>query len=230
MDDKEEVAIDTAMIEYIRGQFDPSKHKDFISIPDQYASRSGLYLRREALSDFIKMYNEAHGAGVSLIIKSATRNFDYQKGIWERKWHGQTLLEGNVDARTISDPKERALKILLYSSMPSTSRHHWGTDIDLNSFDNSYFEKGRGKKEYTWLRENAHKFGFCQPYTSKENGRTGYEEEKWHWTYLPISKGLTDYAERYLKNEDISGFAGAELAIDIDVVGNYILGIDPSCL
>ncbi|NJK84501.1 MAG: M15 family metallopeptidase [Saprospiraceae bacterium] len=52
-------------------------------------------------------------------------------------------------AATTPNPQERALKILKYSSMPGTSRHHWGTDIDLNSFSNSYFEQGEGKKYMT---------------------------------------------------------------------------------
>ena len=44
-------------------------------------------------------------------------------------------------------------EIMKYSSMPSTSRHHWGTDIDLNSLENSYFEKGEGKKySIGWLQ------------------------------------------------------------------------------
>ncbi len=49
--------------------------------------------------------------------------------------------------------------------MPQASRHHWGTDVDINSVEPEYFESGQGLKEYTWLQENAWKFGFCQPYT-----------------------------------------------------------------
>jgi D-alanyl-D-alanine carboxypeptidase len=55
--------------------------------------------------------------------------------------------------------------IMNYSAMPQASRHHWGTDVDINSVEPEYFESGQGLKEYTWLQENAWKFGFCQPYT-----------------------------------------------------------------
>jgi len=83
-----------------------------------------------------------------------------------------------------------------------TSRHHWGTDIDLNSFNNKYFESGKGKKIYDWLTSNASSFGFCQPYTPKGDHRPhGYNEEKWHWSYQPVSQDITDYAEQYLRNE-----------------------------
>ena len=85
---------------------------------------------------------------------------------------------------------ENAKKILLYSSMPSTSRHHWGTDIDINSLEPSYFEYGRGKIEYDWLVKNGAKFGFCQTYSdfAKNDRSSGYQEESWHWTYMPKSK------------------------------------------
>ncbi|MFM9004881.1 MAG: D-alanyl-D-alanine carboxypeptidase family protein [Flavobacteriales bacterium] len=42
-----------------------------------------------------------------------------------------------------------------FSSMPGTSRHHWGTDIDLNSVEPSYFLSGKGLLIYQWL--SAHR-------------------------------------------------------------------------
>ena len=221
--------IDSAKIEYIMGHFEPSEHEDFVLIPTEYASREGLYLRKETLLDYIRMHNHAAVDGISFTIRSATRNFEYQKGIWERKWTGQTILSDGTSAAEIEAEAERASKILLYSSMPGTSRHHWGTDIDLNSFDNSYFETGQGLLEYQWLLEHASEYGFCQSYTDKSGGRTGYEEEKWHWTYTPIITELTVYAQQFLKDDMIKGFMGAETAPDIAVVKNYVLGIDQNC-
>ena len=114
--------------------------------------------------------------------------------------------------------------------MPGTSRHHWGTDIDLNSFENSWFESGEGLVVYNFLVENAEKFGFCQPYTPKGESRpNGYEEEKWHWSYMPVSGRLTGLAESILRDTAISGFQGAEAAAEIQVVEHYVLGINPDC-
>jgi zinc D-Ala-D-Ala carboxypeptidase len=53
-----------------------------------------------------------------------------------------------------------------YSSMPGTSRHHWGTDVDLYALDDIYFTYGDGKIVYDWLLANAANYGFCQPYTA----------------------------------------------------------------
>lgn len=230
-EDPHEVLIDTLGINYIMGHFNPDSHPSFTKIPLRYADREGLYLRKDALKNFIRMYDAATTEGIKLQIRSATRNFDSQKGIWERKWDGNTILSDGINAATdINDNTQRALKILEYSSMPGTSRHHWGTDIDLNSFDNEWFDTGEGLTLYNWMLAHAGKFGYCQPYTIKGESRPdGYNEEKWHWSYMPVSRPLTQEAQDKLKNEMISGFKGAEQGIQIDVVKKYVLGVNPQC-
>lgn len=216
---------------FLMGHFDPSSHPDFVVIADEFANRSGMYMQQKAYEAFLKMHAAAQEAGISLQIISATRNFNYQKRIWERKWNGQTLLEGKTDARTIEDPAERAKEILRYSSMPGTSRHHWGTDVDFNSLSNEYFSHGKGLKEFNWLNQNAAAFGFCRSYTEKgpSTRQSGYEEEKWHWSYTPLSHVMIKDAEILLKNEMVQGFAGSETANALDVIKNYVLGVDQCC-
>lgn len=217
--------------DYIMGKFDPAKHKDFVVIADQYASRSGMYLRRETYEAFQKMYAAAKADGVNLQIISATRNFEAQKSIWEAKWTGERRVESGENlAETTPDFQERALKILRFSSMPGTSRHHWGTDMDLNNLTDKYFLNGEGKKIYDWLSAHASDYGFCQPYSPKGAERPeGYNEEKWHWSYVPIAQPLTKLAQEKLTNDMISGFKGAEAAAKIKVVEKYVLGINPAC-
>lgn len=218
--------------DYVRGKFEPSEHPDFVAIERQYADREGLYLHKRTYEAFRAMYEAAKADGIDLQIRSATRNFQNQKRIWENKWTGKTLIENGENlAKTTPDAAERALKILRFSSMPSTSRHHWGTDIDLNAFNNAFFAEGEGKKIYDWLQLNAANYGFCQPYTEKNEARpNGYFEEKWHWSYLPISLPLTNYYKTYINNARIEGFMGAEAAGEIQVVEKYVLGVNGDCL
>jgi len=212
---------------YLLGQFDPTTDSRFSKLKDEHTSGSarGGVLRKETYEAFQKMVEAAKKEDVILTIISATRNFESQKRIWENKWNGKTKVEGK-DLTTIKNKAERSKIILHYSSMPGSSRHHWGTDMDLNSLENSYFESGEGLKIYQWLTAHAHEFGFCQPYTSKADGvRTGYEEEKWHWSYLPLSK---EFLESYLKTvqyKDIAGFKGSETATSIKIIENYVQGI-----
>ncbi|MBK8701340.1 MAG: M15 family metallopeptidase [Saprospiraceae bacterium] len=217
-------------ISYLMGKFDPAVHPDFMVVPRVYCDAEIRYLRKDVFEAFKTMADDAAKSGIKLVIRSATRNFNNQKNIWERKWKGETVLEDGTKASDINNPVDRALKILKYSSMPGTSRHHWGTDIDINDFENAHFEKGEGKKLYTWMTRNAHRYGFCQVYNAKGQERKwGYEEEKWHWSYLPLATIYLTKAESELRNEMIAGFEGAETAAVIDMVGKYIQGINSSC-
>lgn len=214
------------------GQIQAEKNELFVQLDDLHTQGSarGAYLRREAYLAFKKMYAAAKEAGHTLVIISATRNFDRQKQIWEAKWTGKQLVENGLDLSTLNSPLEKARIILKYSSMPGTSRHHWGTDIDINSLSNDYFETGKGRALYAWLQENAANFGFCQPYTDKtQTGRTGYEEEKWHWSYLPLSGPILQAYKQSISYEDLIGFQGAETAKSLDVIRIYVEGIDKAC-
>jgi zinc D-Ala-D-Ala carboxypeptidase len=211
---------------YLLGQFDESNDARFIKLDDTHTkgSATGKYLRKETYEAFIKMATAAKQDGINLFIISATRNFDAQKGIWEDKWDGRKLVQGK-NLTTVSNLQERAKLILLYSSMPGTSRHHWGTDMDLNSLENSYFASGEGLKIYQWLTAHATEFDFCQPYTSKASGRTGYEEEKWHWSYLPLSSELQKSYVKSINYSDIKGFKGSEIAKLIKAIEKYVQGV-----
>lgn len=203
--------------EYLLGKFEPSAHPDFVVLTTREANRGGLYLRREARDAFLEMQGAAAKDGISLIIISATRNFDYQKGIWERKW-SLPKYSGWTEERKARD-------ILLYSSMPGTSRHHWGTDVDFCSVELSYWKSGEGRKVYDWLTLNAGEFGFCQTYTSKSDGRTGYEEEAWHWSYFPLSTEFLKSYNSIITHDDLNGFKGASQAGVIDVIKLYVNGV-----
>ncbi len=217
--------------EYLMGKYDPAKDPErFVLVKPPYSVRD-LYARKETFEAFKKMREAAAKDGISLTLTSCVRNFDMQKGIWEAKWRSQKPVDGKIlPSEKELGGKDRALKILLWNSMPGTSRHHWGTDIDMNSVEPAYFERPKGKKEYEWLQANAPKFGFCQTYSPMGEQRpTGYQEEKWHWSYLPLAQCMTKMYAEQVRNEDITGFVGCETAKDIDVVQKYVLGINPAC-
>jgi hypothetical protein len=80
---------------------------------------------------------------------------------------------------------------------------------------------------YNWLVKNAPTFGFYQPFNA--NRPTGYQEEKWHWSYVPLSR---TYLQQYLAKvnyKDISGFQGCEAAENIGVVTNWVASVNKSC-
>lgn len=207
---------------YLTGHFYPAQKEDFALVPEKYSVAGyPMYLRKEPLGAFLEMAKAANLDKIDLKIVSATRNFNYQKGIWEKKWVGTSAVDG----------LNKFKKILEYSAVPGTSRHHWGTEIDINGVNPAYFDTEEGHAIYLWLAENAMRFGFCQTYNLKGAERpTGYNEEKWHWSYLPLARTFTQEYKNLVKDEDIKGFDGDNHVPELDLVNNYVLSINPACI
>src|SRR5262245_22051381 len=108
--------------------------------------------------------------------------------------------DGVDRAKWLATPSKDRLEIILkFSSLPGTSRHHWGTEVDLDSTTVAEWQPASGSKPEgpffalgQWLRANAATVGLVQAYTPGRTG--GYNEEAWHYSYAPISLGLR---ERY---------------------------------
>lgn len=238
----EKLNADKKRKKFLLGDFQPAGHKWFVRVKDIYLTEEKkkkkikVYLLKEVYRKFKCMYRAAQKAGVSLKIVSGARNFTQQKSIWTEKWNGTRLVDlgdRKVNAKTeYALPKERARAIMMESAMPGASRHHWGTDIDIIDTSRSYFESEQGKKQYAWLKQNACHYGFCQPYTNKkDDNRSGYEEEKWHWSYVKFSAPLLDMYRDLVTTSDISGFEGSDLAAEnkLNVINDYVLGISGWC-
>ncbi len=145
-------------------------------------------LHPEAYKAFLKMKEAAFKDGISIKILSGYRSFSTQKNIWNRKYKKYTA-EG-------MSPEKALDKIIEYSTLPGTSRHHWGTEIDI--IDNSvkkttnylveknFTRGGSYEKMKKWMDEHSEKFGFYLVYT-KNVYRKGFKYEPWHYSYKPIS-------------------------------------------
>ena len=133
------------------------------------------------------MQNEANKNNISFKVISGTRNFTHQKRIWNYKW--------NEKYKNIPVEK-RVLKILEFSAMPSTSRHHWGTDIDIYQtnvkqprallLESNFHNNGAFCKLKEWMDIHAKDYGFYLVYTNLPN-RKGFKYEPWHYSYKPLS-------------------------------------------
>jgi LAS superfamily LD-carboxypeptidase LdcB len=206
-------------LSHLSGQFDPSQDSSFAVIPQKYTTKERIFMRTEALDAFQVMWQAANDDGINLTILSAARNWTYQRGIWNRKWKS--------DRYHNFEGVDRAIEILKYSAMPGSSRHHWGTDIDLNAFENKWFEEDPlGIATYEWLREHAPAHGFLQVYGDQSNGRTGYREEKWHWSYMPIAAECLKCYLSTLNDNKFQGFDGAQWADSLRIIERYVGGID----
>ena len=197
-------------LNYLIGNVDPAGDPVFARIPDEYIGGSRVWGHKDAVRAFVRMAEAAAANGYKLKVVSAFRSFDDQKQIWEDKWTGKTPGRQGEASQDASRRKGARLKILEFSSMPGTSRHHWGTDFDLNSLNNSYFRTVDGKRVYDWLTQHAAEYGFCQVYSAKGADRpTGYEEEKWHWSYMPVASWYLKQYPIDVGYDRLTGFEGA---------------------
>lgn len=225
------------------GRNDPTTHSDFVHVERQDSNNRDHRLRGEVAIAWNRMQQAAANAGHEIWIVSSTRNFDGQASIWNGKWNGTRTSENpdgsRVNHSTESDETQRADDILDYSSMPGTSRHHWGTDIDINSTSPGDWEaEGPYADVYAWLESNAANYGFCQTYDAlagrddSPEGATrtsGYEMEKWHWSYIPIANEMQEAYVNQIDYSDINGFDGSEQAESLDVINNYVNSVAPAC-
>ena len=212
--------VDVPALHELMGQVKPASDSAFSELPEGMASRRGLFLRNEACEAFKRMHEAALKDGIVLTALSATRSFNHQASIWNRKWNRPQSMG--------MAPLERAKHILLFSSMPGSSRHHWGTDVDIHSLDPEAFESGTGAAILGWLRTHGEEHGFVEVYTNDSN-RTGYQPEAWHWSYAPLARPYLhalNEAQQAGDLPDFSGFEGAELADSLHIVRDYINGIN----
>ena len=202
------------------GHVNPATDTAFEALPVRMSSRSGLFLRKEACEAFQQMYDAAKEDGLTLTALSATRPFGHQASIWNRKWN-------RAQAMGLA-PFDRALDILRYSSMPGSSRHHWGTDVDVYSLDPETFESEEGAQVLAWLREHANNFGFVEVYTT-DSLRPGYQPEAWHWSYLPLAGPYLQAINEAASQGTLprfEGFEGAKLADSLRIVEDFVNGVN----
>ena len=183
---------------------------------------------------FKKMEAAAKRDGIYLKIVSAYRGFERQKLIWNNKYEKFT--------NDFSLEPEKAIsEIIRFSTVPGTSRHHWGTDIDIidgnfpdeeNVLVSEKFEKdGLFYKLKNWLDNNSENFGFYLTYTNDKN-RKGFEFEPWHYSYKPVSvkyyRALikTDL-KKIIKGLDINGSDYFDESFIDTYIAENIMDINP---
>ena len=207
--------------DFLRGNVICKNNPLFVKVSVEHTERN-IYLIPPVYEAYKKMYEAALADSVKLIIISGHRTFVEQVYEWQLRWNNpRTDIE-------FADDVEKAKYVLQYRSMPGTTRHHWGTDIDLNSFELAYYQTEEGINIYNWLKKNAASYGFFQPYTAVDEKRPkGYKEEKWHWSYKPLSRlMLVKYIE-LMTIDDITGFEGDTAAKRLPIMSEWVSGINP---
>lgn len=159
-------------------------------------------VHRELVPAFLQLQQRAAGAGFDLAIASGYRNYARQLRIWNEKAIGQRPLldsAGQPLDASVLDDWTRVQAILRWSALPGTSRHHWGSDIDVYdraAVDEQYVvqltpdevaDGGPFGPLHRWLDEQMARgdcCGFFRPYAAD---RGGVAPERWHLSYAPVA-------------------------------------------
>jgi len=165
----------------------------------------GALMNAQAADAFSALQARANAAGFQLSVASSFRSYERQLAIFNGKWRGERPVLDDFDRALIRQDysEEQWLhRILRFSALPGTSRHHWGTDIDI--FDPTRIPVGESLQlipsEYRnggifedltqWLDERIAADdceGFFRPY---DRDRGGVSEEPWHLSYEPVASAL----------------------------------------
>ena len=176
------------MTSIIFSQNDVTKNDFFLLGKNDLKETLNSGLLPEAYLKFKQMQNDAKKEGVEIEIVSGYRSYQKQKDIWNNKYN-KNFENGILGIKNIN-------RIIQYSTLPGTSRHHWGTDIDIIDkrfvpkgdllIEKNYAENGIYSQLFSWMRKNSKKYGFYLVYDDSPK-RKGFKFEPWHYSYKPLS-------------------------------------------
>ena len=163
----------------------------------------GHRLLPQAAAAFNDLKADASAAGFNLAVASSFRSFERQCAIWNGKAQGQRAVHddsGVMLQRSELSEEQWLHAILRFSALPGTSRHHWGSDLDVYDAaavagdyqvqltPQEVAPGGVFDPLHCWLDERMatnQSHGFYRPYALD---RGGVASERWHLSYAPVAR------------------------------------------
>ena len=127
---------------------------------------SNMRLVYKAKEAFEELSKKAQEENLNIIAMSTYRSYSYQVDLYNRY--------------VKKDGKEKADT---YSGRPGHSEHQTGLAVDVYNKKEDYtnFEK---TKEFAWMQQHAHEYGFILRFPKGKEKETGYQYESWHYRYV----------------------------------------------
>ncbi|MDH4049385.1 MAG: D-alanyl-D-alanine carboxypeptidase family protein [Gammaproteobacteria bacterium] len=121
-------------------------------------------LTPEAASRWQAMLSAARLDGITLLIVSGFRSFDYQAELIRKKL----------------DAGQQIAEVLRVNAAPGYSQHHSGTAVDIATpGSRPLTEEFEQSPAFEWLQRRAAEFGFSMTYP--RDNQYGFVFEPWHW-------------------------------------------------
>ncbi len=193
--------------------------------------RDQCRVHRDVAVPLAQLCEQAQQAGFALRVASGFRSFERQLAIWNAKAEGRRpVLDQAGRPLTVAalTERERMWAILRWSALPGTSRHHWGTDIDVwdaNPVGDDYEVRltvgecvagGPFYPLHCWLDQiiAGAPHGFFRPY---QTDRGGIAPELWHLSYRPVAAQYEHWLQPSVVRELL---AASEMVLKTVVLDN----------
>lgn len=139
---------------------------DLIKIKSDYTNSNEHYASKKAVDAIYEMFDAAEKEGYSLVVNSSYRSYEQQEELCEeyKKLYGENYVKN-------------------YVAQPGFSEHQTGLAFDIGSRNSNIFANS---KEYKWMLENAHKYGFILRFSKSGEDITGFRSEPWHYRYVGV--------------------------------------------
>lgn len=157
--------------------YEPKNLKKLVANNLYNINRADLSLRPDAEEGLQVMAKAAKNDGITLLVSSTYRSYDYQAKLFQR-W---------VDIDGLEEAERE-------SARPGTSQHQLGLAIDFGSITNSFINTAQGQ----WLYKNAAKYGWSLSFPQEYEDITGYRYECWHYRYIGIP--ACELQKKYFNN------------------------------
>lgn len=146
------------------------------TIPESYEAAllelsNGRFVDERIYPDLQQMFDDARVDGVYPTVGEGYRTHQAQEEIMENKVN-EYIAQGYSDRDAEKLAKE-------WVAEPGTSEHELGLALDINAAE------GEDPWEvYSWLADNAYRYGFILRYPSGKENITGIDYEPWHYRYV----------------------------------------------
>lgn len=118
------------------------------------------------------MFDDARANDLALFVREGYRTSEEQQQIMDER-----VAEYQGEGYSKSEAKKLARD---YVAVPDTSEHQLGLSVDINA-DTT---KCSSDAVYSWLAENAWRYGFIKRYPADKVDITGISNEPWHYRYV----------------------------------------------
>ena len=161
----------------------PEDKDSLIEIPAKYRKDSVIYLYKVAEKALEAMMNDMFSLGYNdVYVTSAYRSYAYQEVLFnmyiDREMEGGLSYDAAVQ------------KVMTYSSEPGKSEHQTGLCVDFTtkSIGGVVDDDFETTAVFSWLKNNAWKYGFILRYAKDKEPITGYTYESWHYRFVGVEK------------------------------------------